>query len=82
MHGVISGYVDRGEAPGMVTTKRTDISGNMGSFGWNGGLGIAWYADPKDGLTMILLTQRAWTSSSPPNICLDFWTSAALAVED
>ncbi|HMD22349.1 MAG TPA: serine hydrolase domain-containing protein [Alloacidobacterium sp.] len=65
-----------------VITKRTDISGNVGSFGWNGGLGTSWYADPKDGLTTILLTQRAWSSSNPPNVCLDFWTSAALAIED
>ncbi len=65
-----------------VITKRTDISGDVGAFGWNGGLGTSWYADPKDGLTTILLTQRAWSSSNPPNVCLDFWTSAALATED
>jgi CubicO group peptidase (beta-lactamase class C family) len=65
-----------------VITKRTDIAGNVGSFGWNGGLGTAWYSDPKDNLTTILMTQRAWTSSIPPNVCQDFWTSAALAIED
>ena len=65
-----------------ITTRRTDIAGNVGAFGWNGGLGTSWYADPKDGLTMILMTQRAWTSANPPNVCLDFWTSAALAIED
>ncbi len=65
-----------------ITAKRTDIAGNIGAFGWNGGLGTSWYVDPKDGLTMILMTQRAWTSPNPPNVCLDFWTSAALAMED
>jgi CubicO group peptidase (beta-lactamase class C family) len=65
-----------------ITTKRSDIADNVGAFGWNGGLGTAWYADPKEGLATILLTQRAWSSSSPPNVCQDFWTSAALAIED
>ncbi len=65
-----------------IITKRTDIAGSVGAFGWNGGLGTAWYSDPKEGLTTILLTQRAWSSPNPPNVCLDFWTSAALATED
>jgi CubicO group peptidase (beta-lactamase class C family) len=65
-----------------IITRRTEIAGNVGSFGWNGGLGTAWTVDPKEGLTTILLTQRAWSSSEPPNVCQDFWTSAALAAED
>ncbi|QNI32925.1 beta-lactamase family protein [Alloacidobacterium dinghuense] len=65
-----------------IVTKHTDIAGSVGSFGWNGGLGTSWFADPRDGLSTLLLTQRAWTSPTPPNVCLDFWTSAALAIED
>jgi CubicO group peptidase (beta-lactamase class C family) len=65
-----------------ILTKRTDIAGNIGTFGWNGGLGTAWSVDPKEGLTTILLTQRAWSSADPPNVFQDFWTSAALAAED
>ncbi|HYK36561.1 MAG TPA: hypothetical protein VEV40_11390, partial [Alloacidobacterium sp.] len=65
-----------------IVTKRTEIAGDVGTFGWNGGLGTAWNATPRDGLTTILLTQRAWTSADPPNVCRDFWTSAALAIED
>jgi CubicO group peptidase (beta-lactamase class C family) len=82
--GLIPGYFDtHGWGFCMsIITKRTDIAGNVGSFGWNGGLGTAWCSDPKDALTTILLTQRAWSSSSPPNVCLDFWTSTALAIED
>jgi len=30
----------------------------------------------------ILMTQRAWTSPSPPDVCLDFWTSAYQAIDD
>ena len=29
-----------------------------------------------------LMTQRAWTSPNPPDICLDFWTSAYQAIDD
>ena len=30
----------------------------------------------------VLITQRAWTSPSPPAVCLDFWTSAYQAIDD
>jgi hypothetical protein len=30
----------------------------------------------------ILMTQRAWTSPSAPDECLDFWTSAYQAIDD
>jgi hypothetical protein len=30
----------------------------------------------------ILLTQRLWTSPSPPNVYLDFWTLAYQAIDD
>jgi len=82
--GLIPGYFDT-HGWGFclsIITKQTEIAGSVGSFGWNGGLGTAWYVDPKQGLATILLTQRAWSSANPPNVCLDFWTSAALAIED
>ena len=33
-------------------------------------------------LVGILLTQRAWTSPNPPDVCLDFWSSAYQAIDD
>jgi hypothetical protein len=36
----------------------------------------------KKGLVGILMTQSAWTSPSPPDVCLDFWTSAYRAIDD
>jgi hypothetical protein len=30
----------------------------------------------------ILMTQRPWTSPSPPEVYLDFWTSAYQAIDD
>ena len=82
--GLLPGYFDnRGWGFCLsIITKRTDIAGSVGTFGWDGGLGTAWSIDPKESLTTILLTQRAWTSPTPPDVCLDFRTSAALAIED
>jgi CubicO group peptidase (beta-lactamase class C family) len=65
-----------------VVTKRVDLSGPIGKFGWDGGLGTSWYSDPQEDMVTILLTQRAWTSPSPPNVCLDFWTLAYQAIDD
>jgi len=33
-------------------------------------------------MTVILMTQRAWTSPQPPDVCLDCWTSAYRAIDD
>lgn len=64
-----------------VATERRDLWG-IGRFGWDGGLGSSWYADPREDLVGILLTQRAWTSPSPPPVCRDFWTLASAAIAD
>jgi CubicO group peptidase (beta-lactamase class C family) len=50
--------------------------GPMRGYGWNGGSGTSWYTDPASDLTGILLTQRAMTSPSPPEVFLDFWQAA------
>jgi CubicO group peptidase (beta-lactamase class C family) len=65
-----------------IVTKRLDLAGPIGKFGWDGGLGTSWYSDPQEDMVTILLTQRAWTSPSPPNVCLDFWTLAYQAIDD
>lgn len=49
-------------------------------FGWNGGTGTTWYCDPRSGMTGILFTQRAMTSPEPPELFVDFWTSAYAAM--
>lgn len=51
-------------------------SGARGAFGWDGGLGSNWRADPATGQTTILLTQQAWASPAPPAVCRDFWAAA------
>jgi CubicO group peptidase (beta-lactamase class C family) len=76
-------FDDMGWGFGMsVTTRRTSLYHGAGTYGWNGGLGTTWYNDPAEDLTMILMTQQAWTSHRPPAICRDFWTSAYQALEN
>ena len=82
--GLIPGYFDNhGWGFGMsVATRRDDLAAVPGRFGWDGGLGTSWYSDPGEDMVTILMTQRAWTSPSPPDVCLDFWTSAYQAIDD
>ena len=82
--GLVGGYFDsHGWGFGVsVVTRRDDVAAVPGRFGWDGGLGTSWYSDPGEEMVGILLTQRAWTSPSPPGVCLDFWTGAYQAIDD
>ncbi|MGN6672863.1 MAG: serine hydrolase domain-containing protein [Thermomicrobiales bacterium] len=84
MPGLSPGYWDsHGWGFGVsVVTRRDDIAAVPGQFGWDGGLGTAWRSDPSEEMVTILLTQRAWTSPDPPDICRDFWTLAYQAIDD
>jgi CubicO group peptidase (beta-lactamase class C family) len=81
--GLIPGSFDsHGWGFGMsVVTKLDDVSAVPGRYGWDGGLGTSWYSDPSEEMVAILMTQQSWTSPNPPNVCLDFWTSAYQAIE-
>jgi len=65
-----------------VVTRRTGLAKSVGSYGWDGGLGTSWFNDPASDLTVILMTQRAWTSPSPGPVFRDFWTTASAAIAD
>ncbi len=65
-----------------VVTRRDDVAAVPGRYGWDGGMGTSWYSDPREEMVTILMTQRSWTSPSPPDVCLDFWTSAYQAIDD
>jgi CubicO group peptidase (beta-lactamase class C family) len=82
--GLIPGYFDsHGWGFGLsVVTRRVDLAGSVGTYGWDGGLGTSWRSDPSEDLIILLMTQRAWTSPNPPDVCVDFWTSAYQAIED
>jgi CubicO group peptidase (beta-lactamase class C family) len=82
--GLVPGYFEsHGWGFGMsVVTRRTEIAETPGRYGWDGGLGTSWHSDPAEGMVTILMTQRAWTSPSPPEVCRDFWTTAYQAIDD
>jgi len=65
-----------------MVTRRDDVAGSVGRFGWDGGLGTSYSSDPQEDMVGILMTQAAWTSPSPPGVYLDFWTSAYQAIDD
>ena len=65
-----------------VLTHRNSTAGAPGQFGWDGGLGTGWTADPAEDMTTILLSQASWTSPTPPPVLLDFVTSAYQAIDD
>jgi CubicO group peptidase (beta-lactamase class C family) len=44
-----------------------------GAYGWNGGLGTTWLADPQSGRTAILLTQTMFTSPAAPVVHQEVW---------
>ncbi|MEV7596859.1 serine hydrolase domain-containing protein [Kitasatospora sp. NPDC089797] len=54
-----------------VTVTRTGLAA-PGRYGWNGGLGTAWFNDPAERLTGVLLTQRMFESPVPPAVVRDF----------
>jgi CubicO group peptidase (beta-lactamase class C family) len=81
--GLVGGYFDsHGWGFGLaVVTRRVDLAGPVGQFGWDGGLGTSWRSDPQENMVGILMTQRAWTSPKPPDVCLDFWTGTYQAID-
>jgi CubicO group peptidase (beta-lactamase class C family) len=81
--GFFPGYWDsRGWGFGIsIVTRRDDVAGSVGRFGWDGGLGTSWSSDPKEEMVAILMTQRAAFPLSS-GIYLDFWTSAYQAIDD
>lgn len=82
--GLVAGYFDNhGWGFGLsVVTRRTAMARSVGTYGWDGGFGTSWYADPIEDLTAVLMTQQAWTSPEPPNVCRDFWTSVYASIEE
>jgi len=65
-----------------IITRRDDLARTVGTFGWDGGYGTSWYADPREDMTGILMTQRVWDSPGEPAVYRDFSTSAYQAIDD
>ena len=81
--GLYPGHFDhRGWGFGLqVVTARDDIAATPGQYGWDGGLGTSWSSDPREGMVLVLLTQRAWDSPRPAYV-RDFRTAAYQAIDD
>jgi CubicO group peptidase (beta-lactamase class C family) len=67
---------DRGWGFGVaVVTETTPQGVPAGAYGWNGGFGTSWVADPASGTSAILLTQTLFSSPEPPAVHLEFWSA-------
>jgi CubicO group peptidase (beta-lactamase class C family) len=77
------GYFDDfGWGFGMsVQTRRTHLGPSVGSYGWPGRYGTAWYNDPAEDMTTILMIQRVYEPQSV-SMRLDFLTAAYQAIDD
>jgi CubicO group peptidase (beta-lactamase class C family) len=65
-----------------VVTRRDDVAGVPGRFGWDGAFSTSLYVDPHEEMAGVLMAQcRPGTLHLPP-VVLDFWTSAYQAIGD
>jgi CubicO group peptidase (beta-lactamase class C family) len=58
-----------------VVTETTPQGVPAGAYGWNGGFGTSWVADPASETSAILLTQTLFASPAPPAVHQEFWTA-------
>ncbi len=65
-----------------VITKRSDVAGGAGRFGWDGTFGTSLYIDPSEDLVGILMSQRTPDTFALPAVYGDFWTSVYQAIDD
>jgi CubicO group peptidase (beta-lactamase class C family) len=66
----------RGWGFGVAVVTETTAQGLPASaYGWNGGFGTSWIADPASGTSAILLTQTLFTSPMAPAVHQEFWAA-------
>src|SRR3989440_1575926 len=82
--GFWPGYFDAmGWGFGMsVRTRRTHLGPSVGSYGWSGFYGTAWYNDPAEDMTTIFIMQRAHAGDQRLPMWHDFWTAVYQAIDD
>jgi CubicO group peptidase (beta-lactamase class C family) len=81
--GFWPGYFDAmGWGFGMsVRTSRTQPGPSTGSYGWPGFYGTAWYNDPAEDLTAIVVMQRAHAGDQRLPMWLDLWSAVYQAID-
>ncbi|MGC1212846.1 MAG: serine hydrolase domain-containing protein [Micromonospora sp.] len=84
LSGFWPGYFDTmGWGLGMsVRTRRTHLGPSVGSYGWSGFYGTAWYNDPAEDMTTIFIMQRAHAGDQTLPMWHDFWTAVYQAIDD
>jgi CubicO group peptidase (beta-lactamase class C family) len=82
--GFWPGYFDAmGWGFGMsVRTHRTRPGPSVGSYGWSGLYGTAWYNDPAEDMTTIAIMQRAHAGDQTLPMWADFWAAVHHATGD
>jgi CubicO group peptidase (beta-lactamase class C family) len=82
--GFRPGYFDAmGWGFGMsVRTSRTHLGPSVGTYGWSGFYGTAWYNDPAEDMATIVLMQRAHAGDQTLPMWHDFWTAVYQAIDD
>jgi len=65
-----------------IVTRRTDLGPSAASYGWTGLYGTAWYNDPAEDLTAILMLQREHAGDPRLPLRKDFWTTVYQAIDD
>jgi CubicO group peptidase (beta-lactamase class C family) len=63
-----------------IVTRRDEIAGVPGRYGWDGGYGTSWASDPREQMVGILMTQLLFPQSF--EVYADFWTLAYQAIDD
>jgi CubicO group peptidase (beta-lactamase class C family) len=82
--GFWPGYFDSmGWGFGMsMRTHRTHLGPSVGSYGWSGFYGTAWYNDPAEDMTTIFIMQRAHMGDQRLPMWHDLWTAVYQAIDD
>jgi CubicO group peptidase (beta-lactamase class C family) len=65
-----------------VVTRREDVAGVPGRFGWDGAFSTSFYVDPHEEMVGVLLAQCLPGALRLPPVALDFWTLAYQAIDD
>ncbi len=64
-----------------VITRRTNGGLSVGSYGWPGMYGTAWYNDPAEDLAAIVMMQRSHAGNQQLPMWHDFWAAVCEAID-
>lgn len=65
-----------------IVTRRDDVAGVPGRYGWDGAFSTSLYVDPHEDMVGVLMAQCRPGALRLPPVVRDFWTSAYQAIDD